>query len=911
MNSRVETTLRFVGEWPWGWVAALAFVGAVGAFLLYRREIHGATSSALRWAAAFRAVAVGMTVFMLSGPVLHHRKLVGEVSRLLVFVDASMSMGLKDRSMGLGRKVLVLESLGMPVAERSVLGIARAAAGLGRLRAGWGRSDRDPETLRGELKRWSLECEKAAAEISGQGKRGASRLERFRRDLCGPFSELSNRSVERPADVQKLARELTALSERAGQWEDELGAWFEQEAAGEGKEWVSEIHARFDGLTRWDRVKSMLLRGEPTGLLARLAAQHDVEVLGVQNSEPVRWWRPSARESRIPQEFPDPRGAATDLATALRSALGAGRPQKTVAVLISDGQHNDGPSPEDLAKVLAARRIPVFAVGMGSTVRPPDLAVLKTEFPQTVFFQDRVRGEAVIKQDLPAGTPFQIWVRSGDRVLLERKLKTDPEQIRRVPLDFLVGDLVKAGLEKQTAGVEVQGVPLELEVGVSAGSADGEAGNDVASFRIRAVTQKRKVLIVDGRPRWETRYVRNLFERDEQWEVNAVVAGASAGEPGLVRGTQREQFPATAAELMGYDLVVLGEVPKGVWRDELEWIRDFVGERGGGLLLVDGARDWFREYGGTALSGLFPVEWGGVPVSGKGVRLEVVGGGAGRAALSLAPERTQSAEVWAGLEGPSWVAASAALPGSEVWLEAVSEGKRVPAVVYRPFGAGRVLYQGMDESWRWRRDVADRFHTVYWRQVADYVAEKPFAVKDRFVSLDAGSMTYRPGESAEIRMRLRDGDGKSVKETKANAVLFRNGQRLATVPLKPSGVQGGLFLGKTAALEPGDYEISVEAAAIPEGENRARTGFRVEPRSVGELSLLNLNEELLRSMALSTGGRYLREEDAARLEADLAPLSEGRVIELDTALWESYYWLVPIVVLLGMEWVLRKRAGLI
>jgi hypothetical protein len=911
VRERVETTVRFVGDWPWGWVAVLAVVCACAAWTLYRRELSRLGVRWIWWAAGMRATAIAMTVFMLSGPVLHHRKVVGDVSRLLVFLDGSLSMGLKDRSMGLARQVLVLESLGMTVPDRNVLSVARAAGSTGRIRMGrdWETVATDPDGLKQELIRWSAECQKAADEIVRFEKAGGPRWDRFRKDLCVPIAGWVGRNPDQAVDGRKVRKELAALEEKAVQWEEELGAWFEQEARAESAEWVSDIHSRFEGLTRWDRVKGMLLCGEPSGLLARLAAQHDVEVVGIQNAEPTRWWRPTAKESRLPAELPVPRGGVTDLASSLRNILAGGSAGKTVAVLISDGQHNDGPSPVELAKALAAKRIPVFTVGVGSGVRPQDLAVLKVEFPQTVFFQDRVRGEVVIKQDLPAGTPFKIWVRSGDRMLAEKSLRTDPEQIRKVALDFPVAEVVKAQLEKQRAGVEVQGVPLDLEVGVSAGNVDGESGNDTAKSRIRAVTQKRKVLLVDGRPRWETRYLRNLFERDEQWEVNAVVAGAFPDEAGLARGSGREQFPVTASDLMGYDLVVLGEVPRGLWKNELEWIRDFVGERGGGLLLVDGARNGFREYGQSPVAGLFPVEWSSAPLVGRGTRLEVVG--SGRTALNLAPERTQNAEVWSGLEGPGWVAGSSVLPGAEVWVEAVSNGKRVPAVVYRQFGAGRVLYHGMDETWRWRRDVADRYHTAYWRQVADFVAELPFAVKDRFVSLDAGSMTYRPGESAEIRMRLRDGDGKPVKETKAEAVLFRDGKRVASVPLKSGGTQSGLFLGKTAGLEPGEYEVAVEAAAIPDGENRARTGFTVEPRSTGELSLLNLNEELLRAMAVSSGGRYLREEDAARLETELAPLSEGKVIELDTALWESYYWLIPLVAFLGIEWVLRKRAGLI
>ncbi|MEI9896009.1 MAG: hypothetical protein WDN28_19605 [Chthoniobacter sp.] len=84
----------------------------------------------------------------------------------------------------------------------------------------------------------------------------------------------------------------------------------------------------------------------------------------------------------------------------------------------------------------------------------------------------------------------------------------------------------------------------------------------------------------------------------------------------------------------------------------------------------------------------------------------------------------------------------------------------MPAVVERPFGAGKVMYQAFDDSWRWRYEVADQYHVRYWNQIANWMAELPFAVRDKLISLDAGALVYRPGDSADLRVRLRDGQGR-------------------------------------------------------------------------------------------------------------------------------------------------------
>jgi hypothetical protein len=199
----------------------------------------------------------------------------------------------------------------------------------------------------------------------------------------------------------------------------------------------------------------------------------------------------------------------------------------------------------------------------------------------------------------------------------------------------------------------------------------------------------------------------------------------------------------------------------------------------------------------------------------------------------------------------------------------------------------------------------------FWNQIANFTAEPPFSVRDKFVSLDAGGVTYQPGQAADLRVRLRDGEGRPVSNATVDAVLLRDGQKMATIRLSADETGSGLFRGRTAPLESGSYEVAVESAAIPESQLKARTSFKVEPRETGELTQLAMNEDLLRQMATASGGRYLREENFDRVLEYLAPMTQGRVIESDTVLWQSWWWFLPVVGLLTVEWILRKRAGML
>jgi hypothetical protein len=482
-----------------------------------------------------------------------------------------------------------------------------------------------------------------------------------------------------------------------------------------------------------------------------------------------------------------------------------------------------------------------------------------------------------------------------------KELTTDRTHQRRVEYDFPIKPIVEAK-QQQLAGLEVRSVPVALRVSVSVLAGDKDRRNNEAPLRFRAVAARQRALLIDGRPRWDFRYLRNLLERDHLWEVTALLA------PDVTA-----QFPATKEALFAYDIIGLGDVPaENLTPTQQEWIREFVGTRGGGLLLMDGRREALRAYRSGALGPLLPVQWvpGATEVTPQ--RFQLTGPGAKLGAFRLGSgDESDNAAAWKKLAPPHWLAPVKALPGTETLVETVAGNEARPAVVLRQFGAGKVLYFGFDESWRWRYEVAGQYQDPFWNQVVNWIMEPPFAVRDQQVALDVDKVTYQPGERAEIRARFRDEAGKPVTPPNAKAWLYRDGQRVASVELTADEGGSGVFRGKTGALGEGAYEIGASAGGLTHEESQARLAFYAQARDAGEMIEQNCNEELLRQIATQSGGEYFREEDVGRLVDRLAPFSHGRVVESDTVLWQSWWWFVPLVLMLAAEWILRKRAGLI
>ena len=75
------------------------------------------------------------------------------------------------------------------------------------------------------------------------------------------------------------------------------------------------------------------------------------------------------------------------------------------------------------------------------------------------------------------------------------------------------------------------------------------------------------------------------------------------------------------------------------------------------------------------------------------------------------------------------------------------------------------------------------------------------------------------------------------------------------------------------------------------------------------------NKHLLQQIALRTGGRYYEPEDLDQLPDELASHPGFKIREVSISqqleLWNKTWMLGSLVALLALEWILRKRHGML
>jgi hypothetical protein len=123
------------------------------------------------------------------------------------------------------------------------------------------------------------------------------------------------------------------------------------------------------------------------------------------------------------------------------------------------------------------------------------------------------------------------------------------------------------------------------------------------------------------------------------------------------------------------------------------------------------------------------------------------------------------------------------------------------------------------------------------------------------------------------------------------------------VLLRPVPEQAGVYRGEFLAPPAGPYKFFVDQ------DRDTQLDFNVaEPRF--ELGETAMNEALLKDMAASSGGAYLREEDLTRLP-ELIRLKTERVRSpVEVEIWSSPLYFLLLLAVVSLEWVLRKLAQL-
>jgi hypothetical protein len=430
--------------------------------------------------------------------------------------------------------------------------------------------------------------------------------------------------------------------------------------------------------------------------------------------------------------------------------------------------------------------------------------------------------------------------------------------------------------------------------------------------------EKLRVLVVESYPRWEYRYLRNALSRDPGVDVACLLFHPGLTKVGGGSKDYIKQFPAGLDELSKFDVVFLGDVgiDEGqMTTEQCRLLKGLVEQQASGLVFMPGWQGRQFSLLDTELGDLMPVLLDEAQPSGWGSRtpgqFELTELGRRSLLTKLADTQDDNIEVWEGLPGFQWYAPVVrAKAGTEVLAvhkDMTNEHGRLPLLVTRTFGAGKVLFMGTDGAWRWRKGVEDKYHYRFWGQVVRWMAYQRNMAKGETMRLYFSPDQPQMRQTLTLHANVMERTGEPLASGDVTARITAPSGKAETVRFTSSGDEWGLFTGRFAAVEPGKHEVTL---TCKQTGATLETSFFVQGVAVERVGR-PARPEVLEEIARVTRGKVIAPDKLDQIVQSLAQLPDPPPSVRRVQLWSHPVLAGGLILLLGVFWVARKVVGLI
>jgi len=596
-------------------------------------------------------------------------------------------------------------------------------------------------------------------------------------------------------------------------------------------------------------------------------------------------------------------------------------------VLVSDGADNatlarrvapDQELDENTKKLIERIQVPIHTVQIADTDAIKDVAVKNIHRDGFAFVRNAVKIDVEVEVHGYERGTFPVHLRRDGEILQTRTV-TLQKNTANYTLNF---EFVPEQIGKEIYSIDI---PVDR--------ADAVPQNNRDFFVLNVIRDKIRVLQVVGQPSWDVRFFRQLMKNDPNVELVSFfilrdlynISRAPENEMSLIPFPTHELFEE---QLGSFDLIVLQNFefePYGVGQ-YLSNIRSYV-ERGGGLLMLGGSQSFGAGgYAGTPLERVLPVELPRRPnaVDLDHFRPQLTDAGKRHPITRMEFDARENQELWRTLpamHGTNIV--GPAKPGAVTLAThptlRTNQGP-MPVLAIQDQGEGRSMAFTVDSAWRWNyewvlKGGSSRPYSSFWNSAIRWLIRdpalnllqldiNPSVVQkngDVDVEIRAFRADYSPAANQKIELSVEAKSlddllaGKNSEKQQEKITLTTDEQGRARWHITAEQEAAWRVHATMAIDDPIDAQVDEIFLSIDRSEE-----FReVQPR-----------DDLLEKIAEHSGGKFLHANPAALNKLPFEPPKIQRVSQRKSIdVWSAPWMLIIFVILLALEWHLRRQWG--
>lgn len=602
-----------------------------------------------------------------------------------------------------------------------------------------------------------------------------------------------------------------------------------------------------------------------------------------------------------------PTREGTDLPGAGLSLLGRyeapGR-RLTGIILLSDGRQVAATDHTAFAARARAQNVPLLAIALGGAVARRDLTLSPLRRQVVAFAGQTARLSATLENEGLGSIRPTVQLRSATGEKIDARQIDLPEGARRA-LHFDV-TLDQPGYR-------------EFELSTPLWDAETIEVNNSTRIGVSVLGGSLRVLLSEGTPSWDSKFLSQLLRLQPGIEVEAVYRLSRDRFFRIEARTEDAQevedavFPDSMEALAGFDMVIFGKgMEYFMTPDRMLLLHQYVRDEGGCVIFSRG-----RPYSGE-LPGLAPLEpthWRRSGVEGLVLQPTAAGERDGLFGSLLPPRES---DIWQQLPLLAQAQRCGDLRGFARVLAAgrvqgMAASASVPVLVNRRVGKGMVLLMNTDGLWHWDfspgEAAAAMTYKELWIQLVHWAATCSEYLPGQSYALRLDRTRVLPGEPVRVMAQPRPGvtppDGLSVS-------IRRGDEVVQTLPLSTSGAGERRREAFVALESPGTYCVTLSRTGGAEVASPEAV-LQIQPPA-RESDERSADPAYLGALCSETGGRLIRPEELAGAVAELerdpdATLADGQAEW--RPFWDRAWMLLGVVLLAGSEWAIRRRNGLL
>jgi hypothetical protein len=673
----------------------------------------------------------------------------------------------------------------------------------------------------------------------------------------------------------------------------------DEQSEGRSKNRLLEARDKLNSMTRGELVDA-LLSARRFDVQQDLSQRFDLRVYQF-SSDPRRTQWPTAADEKVAPVEPGTPLAETNLGRVFER-IGEDAAGRNIAaiVLLSDGRWTLGANPVDVARQISAggaskanQRAAIWSIPPGGTLDPADIRIDELLAPSTVAKDDtvnivvRLRSEGFDGRNVAARL-----LGPNDFVLSEVPLTLRSDELQTVTLSF----------RADVAGTAV------LRVSIAEQEDELVRQNNHRALTINVEDLQRKLLYVEGLPRWDFRFLDHGLRRDNGMSTTVVL------ESQLAAARASSPLPTDVAGWAAFDVVLIGDISPDLLTDSQQRaLVQAVREEGVGLIVHAGPHHMPHDFAGRPLASLLPTSlpaydaaYGSPGIDAPAytsLSMNVTAAGAIHPAFELFDGAQANRKLWNSMPGFYWCAAlGKPLPGATVLAETEVDRVMQPLIVESRAGRGVVMVLGLDSTYRWRRNVGDHLFYRFWGQSLRHVARQPER-GDESSWIHVQPQRLELGGATTVQVFAIDADGKPLKDRQVTVTVSDSFNSQSTTLSAID--QPGHYMGQWTPPQMGEYtltytnasNVAVSAAVMVTGTGR-------------EMLQPTIDRNLLGQLADVSGGGVLDVADFASLPSQL----EGQPTSVENlhteTLWDNWLTLVALLLLYSVDLVTRRMMGL-